>query len=716
MLKAKTKVRGAGIILFLCAITTISYGDEPQEIRVRGQVESQIETTSPFSLFFDPLRNGVRLDKQKIDYDLTKRSSLRLGPFLLEDEGISLHMSRETGEFYELDFGFETTRRLGSVYVISFRWPTDFVDSGVIEILDDSAQSLWRRKVSGQDTSDWKTLLAEQADKELFERNRSELEKRLREEKSAEVLAEIRRKLTLVRPRQLSPLHQRTQFGLAHKGFFEIPITQITTPFRFCLSSDESNGRLALCSKRYTFQRTAGRYVLKAVSKKSTPQVLVNDKPVTLKGTAIFLENDVPIKFAAQLEGGSYFEFVSNPKEIHLVDIARDETSGRINIIGYGDAPMGKIKESFFADSVHWGFLNFTPTIGDLRKFWRGSVTESASYLYLRGEGGAPFRQAFEFENLPTQKARIVLSDKTTKSTYSSTVWVEGKVDPEIKVSASDTETERVSPTEFRWNFPAPERGTYNKGFLEVHEDKNKWLAEYEIYRGYPAELSVRLSGVLDADLNMVLLGELAGQYWFESLLGLENYWLSRQRWGIAAKYFEAFVGTNEDLRGFAVGNVDLKYRFSPGVWARDPTVGAIVSFLNIDYTVSLDVATIGDPVYQDTTYHVPALGGGVFWARSMPKPIDDFFNLVPFMRYPKWVDWEVILYPMTLREGQTSNFMFAMNFHGKVQWKKNFFGEAGFGIKNYSFGDVRSSHGPKQLADAGVIIGYGTVGLGLNF
>lgn len=696
-------------------MSLFAHADEYTDVRVRGEIESQIEKTSPFSLFYEPSKNNVKLDRQKIDYDLTKETVLRLGPYLLDDSAVAMQMTRETGEFYELDFGFDMVRKLGPIYVISFKWPLDYVAKGFIEILDDAGQSLWRRRVSEQDVLYWQNVLDEQKNKSLFERNRDEAAQKLAAEKSKEAIEDIRKKLNLARPQNLSTVHLKSQFGLSHKAFYEIPITQINDPFRFCVSDDSDNSRLAVCSRRYRFQREAGRYRLSVESRDVKPVVLINDKAVTLKGTAIFLENDIPIKFAAMLKSGTYFEFVSNPKEIRVVDIVKDEANKRINIIGYGDSPMGQINESFYADSVHWGFLNFMPTIGDLRKFWRASVDHHTPYLYLKGVGGAPFRQTFEFDDLPSTKARVVLSEKTTKSTYSSSVWVSGTADASVKLSADGAEV-RANENDndvgegkqsFEWDFPAPEKGTYNKGILNVQEGQKKWKAEYEIYRGYPAEIGGRFSGVITSDFKLIVMTEIAGQYWFESLLGWDNYLLGHQRWGLAVKYFEEFAGTDSSLLKFAAGTADLKYRLSPGIWGRDPTVGLMASFLNFDYGFKDEIGTV--------MFHVPVAGGGVFWARSMPKIFDDLFNIIPFLRYPKWVDWEFIYYPMTFREGQASRFMFAMNFHGKVQWTQNFFGEAGFGLKNYSFEDVHFADPNKQLAPQ-VVIAFGTVGLGFNF
>ena len=48
---------------------------------------------------------------------------------------------------------------------------------------------------------------------------------------------------------------------------------------------------------------------------------MVNDKPVTLKGSAVFIDDKKPIKFAALMGNGTYFEFVSFPKRITVVDM-----------------------------------------------------------------------------------------------------------------------------------------------------------------------------------------------------------------------------------------------------------------------------------------------------------------------------------------------------------------------------------------------------------
>jgi hypothetical protein len=139
---------------------------------------------------------------------------------------------------------------------------------------------------------------------------------------------------------------------------------------------------------------------------------------------------------------------------------------------------------------------------------------------------------------------------------------------------------------------------------------------------------------------------------------------------------------------------LDLKYRFTPGLWERDETWGAILG--------AEDVLV--------NNIHGALAGAGLFWARSMPKIFDDIMNWFPFMSYPKWVDMEMIYYltPLsnTITTGNSPTY--SLNFHGKILWTKYFFGEAGFGLKAYDYGTETKAVRLQAL--------YGTAGLGLNF
>jgi hypothetical protein len=203
-------------------------------------------------------------------------------------------------------------------------------------------------------------------------------------------------------------------------------------------------------------------------------------------------------------------------------------------------------------------------------------------------------------------------------------------------------------------------------------------------------------------------LGEGAFNYWFENAFGMRNYYLGRQRWGASIKAFRS-------LSEFQVGDFssvlqtstfDLKYRLTPGLWGRDETWGVMSGFQGMSYA----------------DFKADIVGGGIFWARSMPRVFDDMMNTAPFFRYPKWVDLEFIYYPVILTsESKPKNFgngtgNWALNFHGKLMWTKRVFGEAGFGIRNFDFNkEIGVSPNLSRLNFKFTSI-YGTVGLGINF
>ena len=76
---------------------------------------------------------------------------------------------------------------------------------------------------------------------------------------------------------------------------------------------------------------------------------------------------------------------------------------------------------------------------------------------------------------------------------------------------------------------------------------------------------NVEGTGDLDipSDITLILMGEAAYNRWFEDIFGWEDYTLSKQRWGVSAKYFQSFtkfeVGNYGDAQ-LSVLTADLKY------------------------------------------------------------------------------------------------------------------------------------------------------------
>jgi hypothetical protein len=228
---------------------------------------------------------------------------------------------------------------------------------------------------------------------------------------------------------------------------------------------------------------------------------------------------------------------------------------------------------------------------------------------------------------------------------------------------------------------------------------------------------------------SLTYSGEMGFNYWFEDVLGSDSLLLSRQRWGITSKYFRSISNLGIGAGTSAIfdsANVELKYRFTPGLWARTESWGAILGYQKIGYLTPYKVNAATSTTVQ-ADFGSELIGVGGFWARSMPKFFDDIFNIIPFMRYPKWVDVEFIYYPSALSsevemtQGIVNEGNFVFNFHGQVMWSQRFFGEAGFGLKQYQYYKKIQTPAPVNGSTSvrtklPFAAPFGTVGIGYRF
>lgn len=648
-------------------------------------------------LFFRPEENGVELTPQSIEYDLTDPYRLIFGPLELDAFQTGVQLSRETVEVSELVFG-EIQKKKSKSYVMSFKWPQQFINQGRIEIINDQSKVLWRSQLDAKMIENWQQVLSSEAStkKSLELKKEAEVVLLDGQPEDASGVGPIRLEL---RPEQKSSPHRESSFGLIGKASLEIPIWKIKEPFRLCVIDQQQEARLAACSPRVRFQKVRGIYEVTSVTAEVRPRVLVNGKEVTSKGSAVFLDHQSRLQFVALLANGSYYEVISKPKKIDIVDLYLEASSGKVKVMGFGHKPTGEIKLIDRSQTSFWRFLDLMPTIGDFREFWQAEFPVQEPYLYFVGDGEAPFRQTFYFESLPRLEDRVRLPVNTIRSTYSRRPRVKGKVEATRSVSSNQESAAKVNETEFNWSFAADKKGEANRALIKVGKGQPQWQASHEIYRGMSREFNLRSTALVSNELELIFVGELATQIWFEDLFGWQNSTFSRQRWGVAAKHWQSVAATGGNSEGTSLvklqnSTADLKYRLTPGVWGRDPTVGLMASAQSV--TIE--------------RFSAQMWGAGGFWARSMPKVFDRFISWIPGFDYPKWVDVEFIYYPFSLDPSVGLGLNTAVNFHGKIQWSKYVYGEAGFGLRTFDFSDLR------ERKKIGLGLGFVTLGVGVNF
>jgi hypothetical protein len=629
-------------------------------------------------VFYDSMENLLPTMDLEYDLSLEGGKSFRIGDVVISPQTFFVALL-PVGKFHSRMtqvVGRDDARKMALV----LRWPQPLWAEGTLEVISRTGTVLWKESINEAKKKAW-----------------------------SESLADWQRGLIAAGVKTKFPDTSvfGTDYGVLdpeQKGF-----RPRDESFRFCLSQARGRSRSSLCSQRYVLRR-GKTLTLAKVKTVVTPRVLLGGEAAPLTLTKP-VPKDAPTSLYADLANGESYEFVSLPNKLNLMDVSSGKTPDQLRVVGFGTRPT--VPSTILNPDSYSNItkaIGFESTIGDMRKFWQISISAEDPKIYLPGVAGGVFAQRLDVSEVPRANARPYLDARTPKGTYIDGMKVYGQRVANSKIGSTENEIEihEDDPTKFTWFFKATERGQLNRSYLNLEYEGQQYKAFYEIYKGFPRELSLRLSGLLAASGSMVFLGEVAYNHWFEDVFGWTNYTLARQRWGLSAKYFRSFTqlyagkvrvpptGTPytivDSYTDLVVANVDLKYRLSPGLWNRDETVGVMLDYQKLQFA----------------SMEAPMIGFGAFWARSMPKVFDDIFNIVPLMRHPKWVDMEFIYYPLSMSPTIVLQTNFALNFHGKVMWTKHWFGEAGFGLKRYAM-----SNGVQAAA---LNTFYGTVGLGLSF
>lgn len=455
--------------------------------------------------------------------------------------------------------------------------------------------------------------------------------------------------------------------------------------FRFCLRTQNEQHYTSLCSQHYTVLIDDSGTHLGRAKSKSQARIIFQNEEKKLKGSEeVSIES--PVQFLATLNTNATYEFVSVPIEPLIKDMVQSR-KGQVTLIGGLPAPLAP--DIAVLPGENYGkltrALGFEKTIAEKEDLWQHTLSKKDPLLSFPGKSGGVFQYQLTIKGPPTEKDRLFVFQKNleTYSRHDQTAFI-------------DHEKKEKS-----WSFETPNKFALNKVTIESSSQDSTTRSYLEVYRGNAGEASLRLTGVDPTNGSFALLGEGHISWWFNDLFGWQNSYLSKQRWGVSAKLFSSLIdfpvstteGKKEDI-SLSVMQMDLRYRINQGLSERDETVGFIAAY---------ETVTMG----PDT---VPKLGAGLFWTRSMPRSIDFWLNKISFMNYPKWVDMEFISYLSSPDSDVILSNDLVLNFRGKILWTPRFFGEAGFGFKNYHYERTSNDSGAKLTTI------YGTLGVGINF
>ncbi len=651
------------------AATPTKSGEDPS-------VVASVVMTKDYTLpmYFGSDEGKVLLPPEfEYDMSLNQGRRLRIGPFELNEKNFRV----EIKTMAQLHPGLKRilSKSEAEQMIVAMKWPIELFYDGVIEAISRDGEILWRFELTEKVKKAWEAEAAALAEKLSSKKNKTP------------------------EPPQQQGNSKVASASYVFKDLADVPvISKRKQQFRFCFM--KSTGLLVnrICTQQYGVKYNGKVPYLATVDVETSPTVIIQKEQGELKGN-IKVPTGSPFSFFAEMATGQSYEFIATPPKLSLMDFAESINTNMIRVVGYDVAPFSKYTvlnpQQYNSLTI---MLGFQATIYDPRRFWMTEFEKANPVLYFPGVGGGVFKQVFNLEDIPQARTRPYLSNRTLPGTYLSEKIIYGRKLAEDKINSAQARmrVNKKNQNVFEWTFAAPKKGEYNRSYVQITHDDKVYSSFHELYRAYANELSLRAG--LIAPSGATLMGEVAYNHWFESFFGWNNDIFSLQRWGISAKYFSSLsplsVSGGTSAENLAVLDFDLKYRFAQGLWLRDESTGFMLS-------------------YQDVTYaklSAPMAGVGWFWARSIPQVFDKMFSVLPFMDYPKWVDFEFIYYPSSLKSNITLNNSLSVNFHGQVLWSKSVFGEMGFGVKRFAFSNATTN----QNIEINTF--YGTLGLGIKF
>lgn len=446
---------------------------------------------------------------------------------------------------------------------------------------------------------------------------------------------------------------QLSEGQTAFTGFAESQAINLKSKnkLRFCLRSENPSGYTSLCSQWYQVKIKDNTTTLNPLTKKNAKaRIIFQNKPQPAKAS-IEVNYGSAANFLATLNTDATYIFVSEPTVPVVTDmiVSADDTN-KISLL-----------------------VNNTQI----------ETPRAAPEIHLVGKSGGVFTYPLQIKDPPEQSDRHYATEKTITETYL----------PSDKIAVIDNNgNQKFIDVELN------QKNNFNTVSLDVKGKELTHKSYFEVYRGLAHEANLRLTGLSGS--NTVLLVEGALSWWFNDIFASQNYHFSKLRWGVTAKVFNslnelsASNSTTNNEVSLNSAQLDLRYRFTPGLWLKTPTFGLIGSYESV---------RIGG-----TT--APVIGLGGFWLTPMPKAVDNYLNRLSYLNHPKWINLEFIQYLTSTDSNIDLGTQYALNVHGKMLFAEQYVAEAGVGLKKYHFTEKTSLEG------ASLSMFYATVGLGLTF
>lgn len=472
-------------------------------------------------------------------------------------------------------------------------------------------------------------------------------------------------------------------------------------PFQICLKQTFESSKVRVCSNFFTYD---GEKFVNNMEGSDKAASLLNKKKAPKNAQINLSKDQKKLELLLKFKSGFSIHIKDNVRQLKIENVVIDPREKRLGIVdGKGsvrpielttkDRLFSFIKENNYFKNQYQGSKDWPQDLEDAEMEFAPYLVGASAQLYGLILPHVP--PPFDFK----------LHDNIAIATYSDKVELTGTKRKDEVLAAKNTNELFIKDdqTEFLWNFKAPKVGELNQRYLSLQHKGEDYYFSKRIFRSHQGSLSASAAVSTTQTLGLVPGYNFSGEYWFEKIWDKSKY--SFQRWGLAANVYETIQGfkPSKDYNGkLSVNplNLDLLFRFKPGVRPVQSSFGLGVRYLNF---------TVFQSQKDDAVARLIGIGG--FWHTAPQKIIDDIFNIVPFFRYPKWMELSFFYYPMLIGN-ENLKLSFSWQIKGKMFFRKNWYASTSFNVNLVSFTKATNN----RLEKFGIGTAHGTFGVGYLF
>ncbi len=479
----------------------------------------------------------------------------------------------------------------------------------------------------------------------------------------------------------------------------------LNEPFQACVDQKFEASYVKGCSNKLVYKN--GK-IETSFSGDNAALARLNGRKVP-KNSQISLDASMDkLSVALRFKSGFSIFVKDKVRILDLTKIAIDPVEKRIGLIS-GDGSIRPtrltLKDKFFSFIKEENyFKNRYATSND----WPQNIEDAEMEFSPYQTGASAQMYGLLLPNVPPP-FKFALNDDIPIATYASEVELKGTKE-ESEVLAAEVKNQlfiHQNQKEFLWKFPTPKKGEVNKNYLSHQAKGQNFYFSKRVFRAHHSAVSGALALSTSPTLDIVPGYNFWAEHWFEQIWDKSSW--SYQRWGVSANIYETVQGFKpkdnfpEKISVLPV-NFDLMYRFQPGVRPVQSSFGLGLRYLQFKLfrSISADIET-------------QLLGIGGFWHTAPQKIIDDIFNIVPFFRYPKWMEISFYYYPLLIGPEQLG-LSFSWQARGRMFISKSWFLDASFNVNAVSFKKPKISGVTAGADEFAIGTAHGTIGIGCFF